>query len=222
MNPLRRYFRANTWRMIHKWDHYFDIYDRHFRRYRGADLTMVEVGVSHGGSLQMWRKYFGRRARIVGVDIDGRTRNLAEPGIEIFIGDQSDRRFLSDLARRVGTADIILDDGGHMMDQQLVTFDELWPIVVDGGLYAVEDLHTSYWDAFDGGLDRPGTFIEFSKRAIDRMHAWHVPDGALKPDALTRSVRGMHVYDSLIVFDKDTVAKPYHERTGHPVFPLEN
>ena len=53
MNPLERYFRRNHGRLIHKWVHYFDIYDRHFSRFRGRPIVVLEFGVFHGGSLQM-------------------------------------------------------------------------------------------------------------------------------------------------------------------------
>ena len=47
-NPLEKYFRANTGRLIHKWVHYFDIYHRHFERFRGRQVVIVEFGVSEG------------------------------------------------------------------------------------------------------------------------------------------------------------------------------
>jgi cephalosporin hydroxylase len=71
-NPLRAYFESGPERLLHKWVHYFDVYHRHLAPYRGQAVTLVEFGVFHGGSLRMWRDYFGRRARIVGVDIDPR------------------------------------------------------------------------------------------------------------------------------------------------------
>lgn len=101
-NPLRDYFEANRGRLIHKWIHYFDIYHRHFASYRGRPITLVEFGVFHGGSLQMWKQYFGPQARIVGVDINPDCASLAEEQVEIRIGDQSDREFLRSLAADVG------------------------------------------------------------------------------------------------------------------------
>lgn len=220
-NWLARYFRKNPGRLIDKWVHYFDIYDSHFSRFRGKSLTIVEIGVYHGGSLQMWKKYFGRKAHIVGVDIDDRTRELAEDRVEIVIGDQSDRPFLSSLGRRVGLIDIVIDDGGHTMEQQIVSFEELWPFVRNGGVYLAEDLHTSYWDEFGGGNKREGTFIEYVKNLIDQEHAWHGREGdGLQVDDYTRSIRGIHVYDSIVVIDKGEVARPYSERTGTPSFPM--
>ncbi|MFP4369831.1 MAG: hypothetical protein ACLFR2_09645 [Candidatus Kapaibacterium sp.] len=62
MNDLEKYFRQNDARLIHKWNHYFDIYDRHFSKFRGKEIILLEIGVSHGGSLQMWKSYFGDKA----------------------------------------------------------------------------------------------------------------------------------------------------------------
>jgi cephalosporin hydroxylase len=216
-NPLRDYFENNSGRLIHKWIHYFEIYDRHFSRYRGKPVTVVEFGVSHGGSLQMWKHYFGRKARIIGIDIDPQCAAFAEKRVEVIIGDQEDRKFLRELRDRVGPIDIVIEDGGHTMRQQINTFEVLWPAVRNGGVYLVEDLHTSYWKGYGGGYKRPGTFIEYAKNLVDQMHAWHSrePD-ELAVDKYTRSIRGMHVYDSIIVFDKRKVREPRHERRGTP------
>ncbi|MDT4913015.1 MAG: hypothetical protein QOC66_2143 [Pseudonocardiales bacterium] len=214
-NPLTDYFNANSGRLIHKWMHYFDIYHRHFQKYRGKPVTIVEFGVSHGGSLQMWKSYFGPRARIFGVDINPKCAALGEDQIEIVIGDQDDRQFLKSLADKVGDIDVLIEDGGHTMTQQIATFEVLWPNVVDGGVFLMEDLHTDYWANYGGGLRREGTFIEFAKNLIDQQHAWHSrATDEFDVDEYTRTIGGMHIYDSIIVFDKATVTKPYTRKTG--------
>lgn len=219
-NPLEQHFRANDGRLIHKWLHYFDIYDRHFAAYRDQPVTIVEFGVFHGGSLQMWKKYFGPQARIIGVDINPDCASLTEPQIEIVIGDQADRSFLRQLRKRAGAIDVVIEDGGHTMIQQVATFEEIWPAVREGGVFLIEDLHTSYWANYGGGFQRPGTFIEYAKDLIDQVHAWHSRDpDLLTVDEYTRSIKGMHVYDSIIVFDKGRVERPRHEKTGRPSFP---
>jgi cephalosporin hydroxylase len=218
-NPLERYFYDNKGRLIHKWLHYFDIYDRHVSPYRGKPVTVVEFGVSHGGSLQMWKKYFGRKARIVGVDINPECARFVEPQIEVVIGDQEDRKFLRALRKKVGDIDVVIEDGGHTMPQQINTFEVLWPAVRDGGVFLLEDLHTSYWPNYDGGHKKPGTFIEYAKDLIDQMNAWHSREESLEVDKYTRTIKGMHVYDSIIVFDKGDVTKPKHKRRGTPTLP---
>jgi hypothetical protein len=215
-NPLEAYFRANDDRLIHKWVHYFDIYHRHFASFRNRPITVVEFGVSQGGSLQMWKHYFGPRARIIGVDINPKCAALTEPQIEIYIGDQDDRTFLRDLAAKVGKIDVLIEDGGHTMTQQISTFEELWPSIVNGGVFLMEDLHTNYWANYGGGYRKEDTFIEYAKNLIDQQHAWHSRDQkSLDVDDYTRTIRGMHVYDSIIVFDKGAVPKPHAEKTGH-------
>jgi cephalosporin hydroxylase len=218
-NPLRAYFEANEGRLIHKWMHYFNIYDRHFAPFRGQPVNVLEFGVSHGGSLQMWKNYFGPRARITGVDIMPKCATLAEDRIDIVIGDQEDRTFLRSLARKLGSVDVLIEDGGHTAAQQINTFEEFWPCITDGGVLLVEDLHTSYWERYGGGYKRPGTFIEYAKDLIDQQHAWHSREkDKFAVDDYTRTIRGMHVYDSIIVFDKAPVSRPTHRRTGTPSF----
>jgi cephalosporin hydroxylase len=180
VNPLREYFEANTGRLIDKWLHYFDVYHRHFERFRGRPVTVLEFGVFHGGSLQMWKHYFGPQARIIGVDIDERCRALAEEQIEVRIGDQGDRAFLRSLAEDLGPVDLVVDDGAHMLRHQAATFEEIFPAVAADGVYLVEDLHTGYWAEYGGGYPgrtifgnrrAPRSFIEYSKDLVDRLNA---------------------------------------------------
>lgn len=217
-NPLTQYFLANEGRLIHKWMHYFDIYHRHFGPFRGRPVTVVEFGVYHGGSLQMWKHYFGAGARIVGVDINPACKALEEDQIEIVIGDQEDRAFLAELRERIGPADIVIDDGGHTMVQQIATFEEMFPAVRNGGVYLVEDLHTSYWEEYGGGYRAEGTFIEYAKDLIDQLHGWHRREEPAPITNHTRQIRGMHVYDSVIVLDKAVVGPPDVQKTGKESF----
>lgn len=219
-NPLREYFERNPGRAIDRWLHYFDIYHRHFQRFRGEPVTLLEIGVYQGGSLQMWREYFGPRARIIGVDINPRVQQLAEPGIEIAVGDQADRGFLRALRNRVGPIDILIDDGGHTMAQQLTTLEELFGAVSERGVYLVEDVHTSYWREFGGGFRHPMTFIERAKSLIDQLNGWHSRDPhSFVPTKFTATAQSLHFYDSVVVIEKGPHPKPEQKTTGSLVFP---
>lgn len=214
-NDLEKYFESNDKNLIHKWLHYFEIYEKHFSRFRKKEVTILEFGVSHGGSLLMWRDYFGKKARIIGVDINPECKNFESQGFEIYIGSQEDRSFLKDLVEKIGPVDILIDDGGHTMLQQVTTFEETYPLVKNDGVYLIEDLHTSYWEEFGGGLRRQGTFIEYAKDLIDQLHAWHSRDqGSLKVDEFTEHTTSMHFYDSIIVFEKKKVSPPAHKQKG--------
>src|SRR5258706_12579694 len=150
-NPLWKYFVYNEGRIIHKRHHYFDIYHNHFSRFRDLPITILEIGVYKGGSLQMWKNYFGDKAKIYGVDIDPQCKELEEDQIKIFIGDQANREFVRELRDEIGTIDILIVDDEHTMPQQITTFEELYPAVSEIGVYLVEDLNTSYWEGYAGG-----------------------------------------------------------------------
>jgi hypothetical protein len=176
---------------------------------------VLEIGISHGGSLQMWKHYFGPEAIIHGVDINPNCKELEEERIRIFIGDQADRSFLQSLVEAVPKVDILIDDGGHRMDQQINTFEVLFPHVSLDGVYFCEDLHTSYWPKFGGSYGRRSSFVEYSKNFIDSINAWHSKQPRkLSVSEFTRSVRSLHYYDSVLVIEKGLVEQPYYLRSG--------
>lgn len=219
MNDLERYFVDNTGRLIHKYMHYFEIYERHFSRFRNTDVHVVEFGVSQGGSLQMWKDYFGSECKLYGVDINPHCKKFVEDQVEIFIGDQEDRGFLQSLAQNIPRIDILIDDGGHTMRQQINTFEELFPYIDDHGVYLCEDLHTSYWSRWGGGYKKNNTFIEYSKNFIDSINAWHSKNKALHVSDFTKSAHSLHYYDSVLVIEKKPVKKPCPRRTGEATIP---
>lgn len=218
MNDLEKYFRHNDKRLIHKWIHYFDIYDRYFSRFRNKEIVILEIGVSQGGSLQMWKDYFGSKAKIYGIDVDPRCKAFEEEHIKIFIGSQSDRNFLKEVKQQIPPVDILIDDGGHTMKQQIVSFEELFEKVKDDGVYLCEDLHSSYWIEFGGGHKRRGTFIEYSKNFIDYLHAYHSKQKSLQVNQFTQTADAIHYYDSIVVIEKKLRSAPYTERTGTASF----
>src|SRR3954447_7656824 len=120
-------FLRNDQRLILKWKHYFPVYEQHFKRFINRDVTVIEIGVWQGGSLQMWKRYFGPHARIIGVDIDPNCSSMVEDQVDIRIGDQSDPKFLTEVVDEFGAPDIVLDDGSHMMSYIRASFSVLYP-----------------------------------------------------------------------------------------------
>src|SRR4051812_30048572 len=120
-NFFEELFLANEDRLIHKWHHYFEIYERHFSKYRGKDITFLEIGIYHGGSLQFWTKYFGKGSKIYAIDINPECKKFENDQVKIFIGSQEDPVFLASVKAQIPQLDILLDDGGHTMRQQIVS-----------------------------------------------------------------------------------------------------
>lgn len=210
---LWSYFLTNNKKIIHKWKHYFPIYERHFKHFVNTPVTFIEIGCGRGGSLQMWKQYFGPYARIIGIDTNPECKTFEEDQIEVHIGQQQDHQFLQNVINEVGTPDIVLDDGSHVMSHIIASFRFLYPKVSKNGIYAVEDLHTAYWDEFEGGLRKPSTFIELCKNLIDELNADH-NRGALPPTEFTKSTLSMHFYDSVAVFERGTHTRKWAPQIG--------
>jgi SAM-dependent methyltransferase len=206
----------NDHRVIDKWKHYFPIYERHFKDFVYKSVTFIEIGCGLGGSLQMWKRYFGPHARIIGIDINPACKKFEEDQIEVYIGPQQDQDFLQSVIDAVGTPDIVLDDGSHVMSHLLATFRFLYPLMPKNGVYLVEDLHTAYWDDYEGGLHKPTTFIEVCKNLIDELNADHTR-GALPATEFTKSTLSMHFYDSVIVFERGALTKKSGSMMGKPL-----
>lgn len=201
MSELWRLFLGNQGRVVHKWHHYFPIYERHFSPYVDRQITFLEIGCGEGGSLPMWKKYFGPMATIVGIDCNPACKNYEETYINVRIGDQGDKEFLKSVIEEFGPFDIVLDDGSHIMDDVKTSFLELYPHVTRNGVYMIEDMHTAYFEACGGGFRKEGSFIEFSKDLIDHLNVIYTA-GQLPVSDFARTTLSMHFYDSIVAFEK--------------------
>lgn len=213
-NELKEYFDKNSGNLIDKWNHYFDIYDFYFSKFRSQPINFLEIGVFQGGSLLMWKNYFHQNSIIHGIDFNPDCKNFESNNIYIHIGSQSDKVFLEDLLSKVPFFDIIIDDGGHKMNQQIISFEILFKHLKPGGIYICEDTHTSYWSNYGGGFKKPSSFIEYSKDRIDDLHAWHSRESSFKRNYYTENLKSIHFYDSMVVFLKDSIEPPVSKRSG--------
>jgi cephalosporin hydroxylase len=205
-NDLTRYFHTMAKRPISKWTNYFDIYDMHFDRFRGEPVTVLEIGIGGGGSLQMWKWYFGNKSKIFGVDIDPE-KLFKEARIKTYQCDQSNGNDLTVLMNKLPRIDIVIDDGGHMMDQQIMTFDVVYPYISDHGIYLCEDTHTSFYSEHGGGPGRKRTFMTVMKKLIDQLSAFHSRDQVPMTD-FANSTNSMHFYNSVVVIEKGIPTLP--------------
>jgi hypothetical protein len=206
-------FFATRGHLVHKWIHYLDIYEKYFAAYRDTPVKMLEIGVSKGGSLDLWRRYFGPDATIFGVDINPDCAKVATPPNQVRIGSQADPAFLKSVVDEMGAPDIILDDGSHIAEHLRISFDALFPLLKEGGLYVIEDLQTAYWPAgYKGGYRRPGTAIEYVKQMIDDMHAWYHAKPTVTP--AKDQIGAIHVFDAVVIIEKRHRPRPGHVKIG--------
>ena len=209
-------FRNNEQELIHKWTHYFPIYERFLHDFVNKSVVMIEIGVFQGGSLKMWRNYLGPFATIIGIDINEKCILFEDDQCKVFIGDQKDTKFLSNIIKKHGRPDIILDDGSHIMEDMTISFNFLYPLLNNNGVYIVEDTHTCYWEQYGGGLKSKNSFIEKSKDKIDQLHAYHTD--TLPVNNFTNETFSISFFDSVVVFEKRKHLRPYHLEIGTPSY----
>jgi hypothetical protein len=215
MSYFTDYLTRTDARMLTKWAHYFDVYDREFGRFRQTPISFLEIGVFRGGSIPMWKGYFAEGSTLVFIDIDPDCAAHADPGTHVEIGNQADPDFLARIGAKYGPFDVVLDDGSHLSPHQIASFEGLWPHMKDRSIYAVEDCHTSYWPGFKGGYRAPGSFIEFAKAKVDAMHSWYTDQDKEFPfDPIARDLAGVRFYDSIVIFEKQAGKEPPQSLTS--------
>ena len=195
MNNTESYksFMKSPYRSV-KHNTYFESYAHFFSKYRNQNITFVEIGVLGGGSLFMWRDYFGPNARIIGVDLNPNAKKWEAEGFEIYIGSQSDTEFWEEFIENVGLIDVVLDDGGHTYEQQIITTESLLKSMKNGGIIVIEDTHTSYMDGFG---PKSKSFIEYTKKLIDEVNMRFSKFSNHKSE---RRIWGIEIVESMVAF----------------------
>jgi hypothetical protein len=216
MKPtLTEIFWTQLTRRAIKWEPYFEVYEEYFGPWRDRSPVFVEVGVFGGGSLEMWTKYFDSSSQIWGVDNDPRVCEHPVPGATIVIGDQGDPQFWKLFLQQTPKIDLFLDDGGHRMNQQITTFECVWPKISDHGVYVVEDTHTSFWAEY-GAVPGAETFVDYAKASVDVLHRNHYRQD--RPNnqriGLLRDLKSVTFFDSMVVFRKGRKSFDWAEVNG--------
>jgi len=215
---LRHYFDGHrSGPGIWKWLHYFHLYERHFQRFIGQEVHLLEIGVYSGGSLGMWREYFGPRCHVYGVDIEPACRAYADERTHIFIGDQSDRAFWRRVRGEAPPFDIVIDDGGHLAEQQIVTLEEVLPHMRPGGVYVCEDV-----------IGNSNGFSTYARSVADRLNSARATHRSAETGELAidvtpfqSDIESVHFYPFVCVIEKrraplDRFVAPKHGTSWQP------
>ena len=145
----------------------------------------------------IWRNYFGPQARIIGVEFNPLAKYWEQDGFEIHIGSQSDPIFWQNFFKQIGDVDIVLDDGGHTYEQQIVTAHECIPYIKNGGLLIVEDTHTSYFKSI--GYPTKYSFIEWINTLINKIND-RFPAANVYNLPYKSSVFSISIFESIVSF----------------------
>jgi hypothetical protein len=183
---------------ITKWRHYFDIYHRHFSRFVGREVHVLEIGIYSGGSLLMWKEYFGQKAHIYGVDIDAACRAYEDDMAKVFIGDQADRSFWGEVKKSAPLIDIVIDHGGHLPEQQRVTLEEILPHMRPGGVYLCEDIY--------GQMNGFAAYVQGLSNKLNEIRAREVesPQEGMRsgPSTFQAACNSIHLYPFVAIIEK--------------------
>lgn len=200
---LRRLYDKHDGKVSDKWSIYLSEYDRFFSKYRNKPVRILEIGIQNGGSLEIWGKYFPKAEIILGCDINQNCGLLRfdDGKIDVVVGDANVDEVQRSIVARSETFDIIIDDGSHRSSDIIRTFARYFPHLSDGGIFVVEDLHTSYWQDFEGGLYDPLSSMSFFKRLLDLINHEHWGLDHSRTDALAAFANQYG-----IVFDEPSLA----------------
>jgi tetratricopeptide (TPR) repeat protein len=225
---LEELYSQHTGKVSDKWSSYLFVYDQILKSYRNMNVKLLEIGVQNGGSLEIWSKYFANAKLIVGCDINPKCAklNYENSRIHVLVGDANSDEVKSNVIELSETFDIILDDGSHDSSDIIKTFAKYFPLLEYGGIYIVEDLHTSYWKEYEGGLFYPFSFVTFFKYIVDIINYEHWGIAKKQTDLLNEfckkysltidpndleSIHSITFFNSLCVIIK---CKPEHNSLG--------
>ncbi|MEM5815918.1 MAG: CmcI family methyltransferase [Candidatus Aenigmatarchaeota archaeon] len=230
---LQEIFYSHNGKISDKWELYIDVYEGIFRTYRDQANIILEIGVQNGGSLEIWAKYFHRATHIIGCDIDPKSKELQfdDNRIKVINADATSKEFIEELKLIIGDKkiDIIIDDGFHTAQDIIRSFCNLFHLLSDGGLYIIEDLYTSYWNTFNGGLFEPTSALSFFKRLVDVVNweSWSLlgrRTDVLRPfmdvygieisDIQLSHIHSIEFYNSLCIIRKQ---KPDRNKLGRRI-----
>ena len=189
---------------------YCKVYDAYLSSFKYLNISLVEIGVGGyefpdrgGESLRMWYEYFPN-GKIIGIDVYQK-EGIVNDRTEFWQGSQTDENLLSTIIKREenATQRIVIDDASHSNPLTIDTFKKVFPLLLSGDLYFVEDVHTSYWkENFDGNEvpGAKGTTMEFFLSLTHQLN--HETIEPKYKNKYAGKIEFIHFYKEIIVIKK--------------------
>jgi len=200
-----------------KWGGHFytPVYHQLFAHLRDRPVRLLEIGIGGyqfarvgGASLAMWADYFPH-GRILGIDVFAKTLDL-DPRVSVRQGSQDDAAFLARMSAEHGPFDIIIDDGSHVPAHVIASFNVLFPLLADGGLYVIEDVQTTFWPQFGGSALDGGATMRLARAILEHLN--HAEIKIVQPKRqvadFVKSIRSFRAYHNVFVVEKGDNTEP--------------
>lgn len=175
MKSLLELYQSHTGKVSDTWALYLREYDRLFAPYREQAISLLEIGIQNGGSLEIWSQYFPNASTLIGCDINPDCGNLSfdDPRIAVVVGDATKPEVMANVLAQSAQFDLIIEDGSHISSDIVKAFALYFPALKSGGLFVAEDLHCSYWSEYEGGIYHPYSSMSFFKYIADMINHEH-------------------------------------------------
>ena len=186
---------------------YIDVYKLYFDNIKDEKLKILEIGIADGKSLLTWSEYF-KNSIIIGIDIhkiDIIEKKLDRQNIKVHQGSQSDSNFIKKITELYGKFDIIIDDGSHLSNDVKKSFELLFPVLKDNGLYKVEDIQTSYNHFFGGNpfdLKYSNSHMNFFKHLTDRLNYQEIANPFYIKNKYDGKIMNISFYHNMVFLKK--------------------
>ena len=165
------------------WKEKLEMAEENFFKFRNRKkLTVVEIGCRDGGSLLMWRDYFGPQSKVHGIDINPNAIVFQDEQTRIFIGSQDNSTFIASVGKEVGPIDIVIDDASHDPKHQFASYKLLYPYMAHDSVYMIEDLY-----------GKPNLLRSFIPE-FEEMQKYH--------RAIDKSIYSYKLYRNILVIEK--------------------
>jgi hypothetical protein len=161
--------KAKTGKVSDKWESYLRHYDGLFAVYRDLDVSLLEIGIQNGGSLDTYFEYFKNAKILIGCDINTNCNKLQYQNdkVKVVVGDANSDVTFKEIQQLESNFNIVIDDGSHVSMDIINSFIRYFPMVSPGGVYVIEDTHTLYSRNFGGGILNEFSAYNFFKKLID-------------------------------------------------------